>query len=152
MGISLALHVLSVTIWVGGMFFAYMFLRPAAVSELEPPLRLKLWRQVFRRFFPWVWGSIVIIPISGLVLIKNYGGFSHAPPSIHAMTTLATIMIIIFLIVYFVPFKRLKLLLDENDIPGAAQQLNLIRKLVGINTLTGLVTIAIATAGRYYPW
>jgi uncharacterized membrane protein len=29
MGIALALHVLSAVVWVGGMFFAYLCLRPA---------------------------------------------------------------------------------------------------------------------------
>ena len=52
------LHLLSVLIWVGGMFFAYMILRPAAVEVLEPPPRLRLWANVFGRFFPWVWASV----------------------------------------------------------------------------------------------
>lgn len=37
MSIALALHVLAVTVWVGGMFFAYMILRPVAASQLQPP-------------------------------------------------------------------------------------------------------------------
>ena len=46
MAIAIALHLLAAVIWVGGMFFAYMALRPAAASLLEPPLRLPLWSQV----------------------------------------------------------------------------------------------------------
>jgi len=38
-----ALHVLAAVVWVGGMFFAWMVLRPAAVSALQPPERLMLW-------------------------------------------------------------------------------------------------------------
>lgn len=37
-----ALHVLAALVWVGGMFFAWMVLRPAAVAALEAPARLKL--------------------------------------------------------------------------------------------------------------
>ena len=33
------LHVLAALIWVGGMFFAWMILRPAAVAALEGPAR-----------------------------------------------------------------------------------------------------------------
>jgi uncharacterized membrane protein len=150
MGINLGLHVIAMTIWVGGMFFAYMFLRPVAASELEPPVRLNLWRKVFNRFFPWVWIIIFVIPITGFYLTTPYGGFAKAPPFIHIMTTLGTIMIMIFLHVYFAPFNRLKKHLDANDIPAAAQQLNLIRKLVGVNSVLGLITIFIATAGRYF--
>lgn len=43
-----ALHVLAAVVWVGGMFFAWMVLRPAAVTALEPPARLRLWSAVFR--------------------------------------------------------------------------------------------------------
>jgi putative copper export protein len=38
-----ALHVLSAMIWVGGMFFAWMVLRPAAANTLTGPVRLVLW-------------------------------------------------------------------------------------------------------------
>ena len=150
MGISLALHLLSIIIWVGGMFFAYMILRPVAASELDPPVRLKLWRGIFSRFFPWVWAAIVIAPLTGIILVAPYGGFSTAPLHIHIMTTLGFIMIMIFLHVYFAPFKLLKRRLDEQDIPGAAKQLNTIRILVGANTLIGIITVIAATAGKYY--
>lgn len=150
MGASLAIHVLAVVIWVGGMFFAYVILRPAAAQQLEPPLRLPLWRQVFSRFFPWVWASVVLVPITGIGLTTPYGGFGQAPLYVHIMTGLGIIMIMIFIHVFFAPFKRIKRCLDDNDIPGAAKQLNQIRFLVGINTIIGLVTIAVATAGRYY--
>ena len=150
MGIALALHVISVVIWVGGMFFAYMILRPVAASELEPPVRLNLWRHVFSRFFPWVWAIIVIVPISGIYLTMLYGGFKGAPLYVHIMTGLGIVMILIFLHVFFAPFKRIKQRLDEQDIPGAAKQLNQIRMLVGLNTLIGIITTLVATAGKYY--
>ncbi len=63
--IALLLHVLSVVVWVGGMFFAYMALRPAAVQTLEPPQRLPLWAATFDRFFPWVWLAVTLILGSG---------------------------------------------------------------------------------------
>ncbi|MEI9804681.1 MAG: hypothetical protein WDN48_09810 [Pseudolabrys sp.] len=50
----LTLHILSAVVWVGGMFAAYLCLRPAA-GALEGPQRLALWRAFFAKFFPWVW-------------------------------------------------------------------------------------------------
>ena len=50
--LAISAHILSVVIWVGGMFFAYMAMRPAAASVLEPPKRLSLWLPTFKRFFP----------------------------------------------------------------------------------------------------
>ncbi len=52
MGIAISLHLLASVIWVGGMFFAFMFLRPAAANLLEAEQRFPLWANVFKRFFP----------------------------------------------------------------------------------------------------
>ena len=65
MSYSIALHLLAAVVWVGGMIFAHNSLRPAAAQVLEPPLRLELWVQVFRRFFVLVWISIAVILASG---------------------------------------------------------------------------------------
>ncbi len=51
--IATGLHAVAATIWVGGMFFAYMILRPA-LGYLEGPDRLRIWQEVFQHFFPWV--------------------------------------------------------------------------------------------------
>ena len=45
------LHVLAAIVWVGGMFFAYMVLRPS-LGILEPPQRPRLWNTVFPAFSP----------------------------------------------------------------------------------------------------
>ena len=49
-----AIHLLGAAIWVGGMFFALLVLRPS-LSVLEPPARLALHGAVFSRFFRIVW-------------------------------------------------------------------------------------------------
>ena len=42
-------HVLSIIVWIGGMFFAHFCLRPAA-QQLEPPQRVRLMHGVLQRF------------------------------------------------------------------------------------------------------
>ena len=37
-----ALHLLSIVVWGGGMFFMHVCLRPAAAEVLEPPARVRL--------------------------------------------------------------------------------------------------------------
>src|SRR5690606_5692971 len=64
MSLLFPLHLLAAVVWVGGMFFAYMALRPAAATVLPPPQRLPLWTQTFRRFFPWVWITVVLLPVT----------------------------------------------------------------------------------------
>ena len=143
--VLLALHVLAVVVWVGGMFFAYNALRPAAAEVLEPPLRLKLWVATFRRFFPWVWLSVIVLLISGLWMMMS---LPKAPAYIHIMLGLGVIMMIIFAHVYFAPYNRLKKAVMNENWPEGGKYLAQIRTLVGINTVIGLLTIIVATVGR----
>ena len=150
MSYSIALHLLAAVIWVGGMIFAHNSLRPAAVQVLEPPLRLELWVQVFRRFFVLVWISIAVILITGYWMLFNYfGGFAGSGKHIHIMHGAGLIMVFIYLHVFFAPYRRLRQAVIIQDYPLAAAQLNQIRKLVGINILIGLLVITVASAGRY---
>jgi len=150
--IALKLHLLAVVVWVGGMFFAWMCLRPVAASQLEPPVRLRLWVGVFGRFFPWVWAAVLLILTTGLWLIGvRFGGFGNAPVFVHIMFGLGVIMMLIFLHVFFAPYRRLRQAVAAENWPEGGRQLGLIRKLVGINTLIGMITIAIAAGGYLVP-
>lgn len=144
----LFLHLISVTIWVGGMFFAYVCLRPVAAALLEPPQRLVLWAEVFSRFFPWVWLAVMLIPASGLAVLSLVG-WDSAPAHWYAMLLLGVAMMLIFAHVYFAPFSRLRQAVAATDWPKASAALNQIRQMVGINLALGLLTIAVATLGAY---
>lgn len=146
MTLSLFLHVLSVVVWVGGMFFAYMALRPVAASVLEPPQRLTLWAGVFDKFFPWVWVSVVLILLTGLYMLHLMGG--TAPLYAYAMLVLGVVMMLIFGHVFFAPYKKLKRAVAAQDWKSGGAALGLIRQLIGINLTIGLVTIAVVFLGR----
>lgn len=150
MFIAITLHLLAVVIWVGGMFFAYMALRPVAATLLEPPLRLPLWSQTFARFFPWVWVAVILLPVTGYWMILNvFGGFSTLALYIHIMQAVGILMILIFLHVYFAPYKKLRKAVLANDFAVAGKQLATIRKLIGLNLFLGLALIVVASSGRY---
>jgi len=150
MGLAVLLHVIAVVIWVGGMFFAYMFLRPVAASQLEPPARLTLWAGVFGRFFPWVWASVLVILSTGLWMIfAVFGGMGGVGPYVHIMLGLGIVMMLIYMDVFFAPYGRLKRAVAAQDWPAGGAALAQIRLLVGINTLIGMLTIVIASGGRY---
>lgn len=149
--LTLVLHVLSVAIWVGGMFFAYVCLRPIAASQLEPPVRLQLWAGVFGKFFPFVWVTVILLPLTGYMMISNlYDGMGNAPLYVHLMNGLGSLMIFIYLHVFFAPFQRLKRAVASQDWPAGGKALAQIRILVGVNTALGLITIIIASGGRFF--
>jgi uncharacterized membrane protein len=150
MALLVALHALAAVIWVGGMFFAYMVLRPSA-GPLEPPLRLTLWRRVFGRFFPWVWASIVILLASGYGLVfLHFGGFAGVGVHVHIMQATGILMMLLFLHLFFGPWRRFGEAVDKQAFPLAAQKLNQIRQIVAINLVLGVVTVVAGASGRFW--
>ncbi len=147
MQIAYLLHVLGVVVWVGGMFFAYLALRPVAASVLEPPQRLTLCAGVFDKFFPWVWLSVALILATGLHLLMFLGGRA-APHHALAMLALGIVMMLIFGHVYFAPYRKLKRAVAGQDWKAGGAALGQIRQLIGINLILGLVTIAVVFVGR----
>lgn len=141
------IHLLAVLIWVGGMFFAYMVLRPAAVDVLQPPERLRLWDNVFRRFFNWVWGAIGLILVTGFYMIYQYGGMSYAPHHVHIMLLLGVGMMVVYAYVFFACYVPLSLHVNKQRWKEAGELLGKIRKLVALNLSLGLLTIVVAVVG-----
>ena len=144
----LFLHIAGVVVWVGGMFFAYVCLRPAAVEVLEPPLRLTLWKRVFDRFFPMVWLAVGLILATGFTMLTELG-FAAAPLNLHLMFASGLAMVGVFVGVVTVPFQALKEAVEARNWPAGGVALGRIRQLVGFNLLLGFVTVALATLGRW---
>ncbi len=148
--LALAVHVLSAVIWVGGMFAAYMCLRPAA-GPLEAPQRLKLWRGFFQKFFPWVWASVVLLLASGYwMLVTYFGGFANTPPYVNWMQGLGWVMILLYVYLFHAPWLKFKRAVDAQDWPTAGKQLNRIRQVIMINLPLGLIVVIIGGTGRYW--
>jgi len=106
---------------------------------------------VLKRFFAWVWIFAAALPLTGNYLIVSvYGGFANVGLNIHIMNGLGWIMIVLFAVLYFVPYRRFRAAVGSQSWPDAAKNLNTIRQIVAINLALGLIVIAIATSGRYW--
>jgi uncharacterized membrane protein len=150
MGISVALHALAAVVWVGGMFFAYVLLRPS-VGELAAGDRLRLWERVLGRFFPWVIGCIAVLLLTGYhMLFAGFGGFAGAGLHVHVMQLTGWLMFLLFFHLYFAPWRRLQKAVDAGDWSEGARNLGQIRRIVGINLVLGLITVAIGSSGRHW--
>ncbi|WP_028238480.1 CopD family protein [Stutzerimonas azotifigens] len=145
------LHVLAALLWVGGMFFAWMVLRPVAAGTLQAPERLRLWVAVFQRFFVWVWVAVIVLPVTGMgMLHMHFGGFASAPRYVHVMAGLYLVMLALFLRVRLLNLPQLARHTAAELWSEAAADLAGIRRLVGFNLLTGLVVVAIAAARLHF--
>ena len=140
-----ALHVLAATVWVGGMFFAWMVLRPAAVAMLQAPERLRLWTDVFRRFFVWVWVAVLVLPISGIGMWHmRFGALESAPRYVHIMAGLYLVMLALFLRIQALQLPELRRAVEAENWPAGGEVLGRIRRLVGSNLLIGLALMTLA--------
>jgi len=151
MPVAIALHVLSAVVWVGGMFFVYVCLRPSLGEVKATEERLSLICLTMGRFFAWVWGAVILLPLTGVFMAASiYDSYALWPLYIKLMLWLGLLMIALFLHVYFAPFRRFRRALSATDLAGAGRQLEKIRLIVGINLILGIVVSIIASAGRVY--
>lgn len=141
------LHILGFTVWVGGMFFAHNALRPVAAVLLEPPQRLPLLAGVLGKFFNWVWVAIALIFGSGMHMMAAMHTTGAPPAYVQAMFIVAVVMLLIFGHVFFAGYKRLKRAVAAQDWKAGGAAMAQVRKLVGINLILGLITIAIGALG-----
>lgn len=144
------MHVLSITVWIGGMVFAHFFLRPA-VARLDPPVRLRLMHDVLGRFFKAVLVASLLTLVSGLWMlgrvakqVMQSGASFEMPLAWTVMSVLGVAMVAIFMHIRFALYKRLgqAVAMCEWAIAGAA--LAQIRKWVSINLGLGVVVLLAA--------
>jgi uncharacterized membrane protein len=136
-----ALHVLCAVLWVGGMFFAYVVLRPS-LAVLEPMQRIALHTQVFRRFFLVVWHAMPLILLTGFaMLFVEFGGMAGVGWNVHLMLLLGLIMSAVFLLIFFGPYARFRRTTERATL---VSNIDKIRKLIGINLVLGVVTVVVA--------
>lgn len=143
-----ALHVLFAVIWVGGMIFVQLALRPVVVAQLAPPAQAALMRAVLDRFFVLVWLAVLIIPLTGFwTIFAGYGGMSHLGAHIHYMTGIGSLMVLIYIGLFFflfIPFKRA---LAAGQPERARALMTRLRLLIWVNLVLGVSVILVASGG-----
>lgn len=147
------LHLGSVVIWIGGMFFAHFCLRPAAMS-LPPPVRVPFMADVLGRFFAIVlWLSFAAVG-SGVAMVmrvaqttRQTGAPFHMTLDWMAMSVLGLVMLGIFGHIRFALYKRLQQAVAAQDWPAGGAALGAIRTWVGVNLVIGTLIIVIVLLG-----
>lgn len=135
------LHLAAAVLWMGGMAFMLIALRPAAHAQLQPPQRLPLMLQVIRRFFAVVIASIAVLLATGVPLLAQLPP-EQAPHGWQAMAGLGLLMMLIFGHVFFAPYRRARAAVALQDWPEGGRRMNQIALLVKINFALGWIAIA----------
>ena len=132
-------HVLAIVLWVGGMAFAHLFLRPA-VQALDSPLRLALMQRVLQRFLDAAGVAVLAAIISGAALMA----LGVRGVSVQTMALLGLLMAAIYGHVRFALYPRLKRAVDAKDWPAGGAAMAQVRMWVGINLALGVLVTAVA--------
>ncbi len=143
------LHLVAGIVWMGGMTFMLLALRPAALELMEPQARARLMGAVWRRFFRLVLLAIVVLFTTGTHLytstfraVKESTGAGSVPLGWNVMLVLGVAMMLIFGHIYFAGFKKFQRALAASDWPVAARAAAQIHTLVLTNFALGWLAIA----------
>ena len=145
-GVVLAIHLIAMAAWVGGMVYALVVVRKA-LAVLDPAPRMQVHLITLRRFFLVVWHAVVLSILTGYAMIVfAYGGFAHLHWSINVMNLLGLVMTGVFLFLFFGPYRKLR-----RAIRPGPELLARVRTLVTVNLALGLAIIVVASVGAGLP-
>jgi uncharacterized membrane protein len=133
-----AIHLLCVVLWVGGMAFLLLTLRPS-VSVIDPTARLALQGAVFRRFFRSIWQVMPMAIVSGLLLLILSYSHHALPWPVMVMQTGGVLMAAIFIGMVLVPNKRFQAKLAAGA--ATAEDIVPIRRLIWLSLGIGAVIL-----------
>jgi uncharacterized membrane protein len=135
-------HLAAAIVWLGGMTFILGALRPVAMAQLQPPVRLPFMAGVLGRFFVAVWASIAVLLLSGVFMLATVG-MKNAPAGWHLMLGLGLLMFAIFGHLYFGPWRRMKAAVAVANWPEAGRCMGQIHPLVVLNFALGWLAVAL---------
>jgi len=144
-GLVLAVHLIAMAAWVGGMVYALVVVRKA-LSVLDSAPRMQVHLITLKRFFLVVWHAVVLSILTGYAMIWDYGGFAHLHWSINVMNLLGLVMTAVFLFLFFGPYRKLR-----RAIRPSPELLARVRLLVTVNLVLGLGVIVVASVGAGLP-
>jgi len=143
------IHLACAIVWMGGMAFMLLALRPAAIATLEAPVRARLMVAVMQRFF-----LAVCVAIAGLLATgghlyassfrasKAVMGAGVVPLGWDVMAGVGVLMFLVFGHIYFAGFRKFRRAVSAADWPVAAKAAAQIQTLVLTNFVLGWLAIA----------
>ncbi|OGB03544.1 MAG: hypothetical protein A3E79_15300 [Burkholderiales bacterium RIFCSPHIGHO2_12_FULL_61_11] len=134
------LHIVAAIVWLGGISFMLLAMRPAAAA-LAPPQRLPLIALALGKFFTLVWLAIGLLLLTGLAMLLGVG-MKNAPAGWHLMFGIGLLMFALFGHLYFGAFRRLKQAVAATDWPEGGRRVGQIATLSGLNLALGGLALA----------
>jgi uncharacterized membrane protein len=150
LAIALALHVIAVVLWIGGVGFATVAMLPALRDVADSDQRIAMFQAVESRFAPVARSSIIVAGATGVYLIYRLDGWSWftAPPLwwMHAMVLVWLLFaVLLFIVEPF--FLHRRFARQAKAAPDAT--FRRMQHMHWVLLALGLLTIAAAVAGSH---
>ena len=129
---------LSAVVWVGGMAFALLVLRPALPVSIPPQSNGAACPGV-PALLPDDLARDAALLLTGYWMLFGLGGFVAANWDVHMMHLLGLAMAAVFVAIWFGPYQRFR--------AGQGRAMSVIRPMIFANMLLGLATVVIAALG-----
>lgn len=147
--LAIALHLLAVVAWTGGLFFLTVLL-PPGLAVLEPAERHALWARLLPRFFTIAWIAAAVALASGFSLLFSlYGGFAVAGLHVHVMSGLGLLMTALLAWTYARPLKRFEEAVETADTTTAQAALAVVLRWQGLTLALGVAALVTGGVGAY---
>ena len=147
--LAIIFHLVAINIWVGGMFFIIIVLGKV-VSTLEEPVQLAFWQHTLKRFFVWVWFAVIGLLGTGIgMILYRFGDLTITPWYILVMASLGISMVCIFMVIYFIFYRKFEREFNAGNIEEGRYQLHMIRRLGIINMVLGFCVVVVIGGSPY---
>ncbi len=149
------LHLIAGIVWLGGMTFMLVALRPAVMAQMQPQPRARLMAMVWGRFFPVVFGAIVVLFTTGTNLyttafrsIKAATGSGSVPLGWNLMLGAGLAMMLIFDHIFFAGYRKFKRALARDDWSMVAAASAQVQRFMVVNFALGwFAVVAVRLVG-----
>lgn len=142
LSLLLFLHIAAMASWIGGIFFMDLFLAPVVRRRIaDKAARAQLLYEIFRLFFVWVWLAGATLIVTGYAMVFRYGGFGALNPGMWIMVVLGTLMVLVALYVFFMPFLQMGRAIRAADWDKAGRSAAQIRHFSSINLILAVPTL-----------
>lgn len=106
---------------------------------------------LLKRFFQWIWLAILVLLVSdGWMIYNIFGGIAYTPIYVVIMMAIALMMIVVFLWIFYRPYRYYQQAYQLQDISACQQQLASIRLLAKLNMGLGFCVVLVIGGGPHF--
>lgn len=143
------LHLLATVAWIGGIVINMLVLSPAAKESLEPPMMMRLWGAVMKKFRKMVYVCMAVFVGTGIVMMIMNSGYSSSFDfgdtwTLFLVIKHVAVIVLIIMAIYMLQsvFPKLAKLAAKGPSPELAKADKLQKRIGATNLILAVIILA----------